>query len=124
MNTKTKPTQWPQTLMIYHFKPNNMNTSKFISKDCAQEIVALSNTEIVKVIMPFVELRKAGQNWVGTCPFCGNAKKKFSVSEKGFYKCFACQKGGKALSFIMDHRGLSYPEALRHLADQLNVIIY
>lgn len=101
-----------------------MKDYKFISNDCKDEITATASVEIVKIIMPFTDLRKAGQNWVGKCPFCNSVKSKFSVSEKGFFKCFSCQKGGRAISFIMDKKGCSYPEALRHLADKLNIVIY
>lgn len=101
-----------------------MNQIKFISKDCADEIAKAASENIVKVVMPFVELRKAGQNWVGACPFCKEAKKKFSVNEKGFFKCFACGHGGRPISFIMDLKGVNYPQALRHLADCLNITVY
>lgn len=102
-----------------------MKDYKFISKDCAEEITAAAGEKIIEVIGRTVQLRKAGSNWVGICPFCRHAKPKFSVNEKlQIFKCFACQKGGKPIKFIMDLKGLNYPDALRYAGEVCNVLIY
>lgn len=79
---------------------------------------------IEDVIGDFVALRKRGSNYLGLCPFHADKNPSLSVSAtKGIFKCFSCGKAGTAVSFIMDHEHLSYPEALRYLAKKYNIDI-
>ena len=79
---------------------------------------------IEDVIGDFVALRKRGSNYLGLCPFHADKNPSLSVSAtKGIFKCFSCGKAGTAVSFIMDHEHLSYPEALRYLAKKYNIEI-
>jgi DNA primase catalytic core len=63
-----------------------------------------NRADIVAIIKPYVALTKKGANWMGCCPFHQDKTPSFSVhSEKGFYKCFGCGKGGDVYSFFDGH---------------------
>ncbi len=80
--------------------------------------------DIVDVISDYVALKRAGSNYKGRCPFHNEKTPSFMVSPaKGIYKCFGCGASGQAVKFIMEHDGLSYPEALRSLAKRYNIEI-
>lgn len=80
--------------------------------------------QIVDVVSEFVTLRKRGVNYVGLCPFHDDKTPSFYVSpSKGVCKCFSCGKGGSAVHFIMEHEQITYPEALRWLANKYNIEI-
>lgn len=84
----------------------------------------LSTADIEEVVEEFVHLKKRGANLIGLCPFHDEKTPSFSVSpSKGIYKCFGCGASGNSVNFIMEHEQLSYPEALRHLADKYNIEI-
>lgn len=79
---------------------------------------------IVDVVSEFVSLRKAGVNYKGLCPFHDDKTPSFVVSPaKGLCHCFACGKGGNAVGFIMEHEQMTYPEALRWLANKYHIEI-
>jgi DNA primase len=93
-----------------------------ITQDTIDKI--LFTARIEEVVGDFVNLKKRGVNMLGLCPFHNEKTPSFTVSPaKGIYKCFGCGKGGNSLNFIMDHEQLSYPEALRYLADKYNIEI-
>jgi DNA primase len=80
--------------------------------------------DIVEVIGDFVNLKKAGVNFKGLSPFTNEKTPSFFVSpSKGIFKCFSSGIGGNAVSFIMEHEKLTYPEALRYLARKYNIEI-
>ena len=84
----------------------------------------LDTADIVDVVSDFVALKKRGTNWIGLCPFHNDRRPSFYVSRaKGICKCFACGEGGSAVNFIMKHEQLSYPEALRYLANKYHIEI-
>jgi DNA primase len=61
---------------------------------------------------------------MGLCPFHDEKSPSFTVSPaKGIYKCFGCGKSGTAVGFIMEHEGVSYPEALKYLANKYNITV-
>ena len=79
---------------------------------------------IVDVVGEFVNLRKAGVNYKGLCPFHDDKTPSFMVSPaKNICHCFACGKGGTPVSFLMEHEQITYPEALRWLANKYNIEI-
>ncbi len=81
-------------------------------------------TNIVEVVSDFVNLRKAGVNYKGLCPFHDDKTPSFMVSPaKQICKCFACGKGGTAINFLMEHEQITYVEALRWLARKYNIEI-
>ena len=94
----------------------------FIPQDKIDEIKSVA--DIVSVIGDYVELKRAGSNYVGLCPFHNEKTPSFSVSpSKGIFHCFGCGVGGDAISFIMQKEGLSYPEAIKFLADKLGILV-
>ena len=77
-----------------------------------------------EVVREYVNLKKRGANLIGLCPFHNEKTPSFNVSPtKGIYKCFGCGKAGNAVKFVMEHEKLSYPEALRLLAQKYNITI-
>lgn len=77
----------------------------------------LARVDIVDVVGRYVQLKKGGQNYLGLCPFHGEKTPSFTVSpSKQFFHCFGCGVHGSAIGFLMDHRGLSYVDAIRDLA--------
>ena len=76
----------------------------------------IEKSDIVEIIGRRVEIKKAGKEYRGRCPFHDGGKEKtpsFYVNqEKGLYYCFACTAKGNSLSFLMDYEHLSYPEAI------------
>ena len=84
----------------------------------------LEATNIVDVVGEFVNLRKAGVNYKGLCPFHDDKTPSFIVSPaRQICKCFACGEGGNAVNFLMKHEQITYPEALRWLAKKYNIEI-
>ncbi|EAY26346.1 DNA primase [Microscilla marina] len=78
--------------------------------------------DIVDVVGDFVSLKKKGGNWWAHSPFTNEKTPSFSVSPaKGIFKCFSSGKGGDAITFVMEVEKLSYPEALRYLAQKYNI---
>jgi DNA primase len=79
----------------------------------------LSRTDVVDIVGRYVQLKKGGANFMGLCPFHGEKSPSFSVSpSKQFYHCFGCGKNGNAISFLMDHAGMTFIEAVKDLAQQ------
>lgn len=79
---------------------------------------------IEEVIGEFVQLKKSGSNYKGLSPFVDEKTPSFMVSPaKGIFKDFSSGKGGNVLSFLMEHEQMSYPEAIRWLADRYNIEI-
>jgi len=77
----------------------------------------LARTDIVEVIGSRVQLKKAGREWKACCPFHGEKTPSFTVSQqKQFYHCFGCGAHGTALTFLMEHDRLPFPEAVEDLA--------
>lgn len=80
--------------------------------------------DIVEVVSDYIALKRKGVNYTACCPFHNEKTPSFMVSPaKGLYKCFGCSKGGNAVSFVMEHEKMTYPEALRHLAKKYNITI-
>lgn len=77
----------------------------------------LARVDVVDVVGRYVQLRKGGANLLGLCPFHNEKSPSFTVSPtKQFYHCFGCGAHGSAISFLMEHTGASFPEAVRSLA--------
>ena len=79
----------------------------------------LARNPIEEVVGRHVTLRRSGANMFGLCPFHGEKTASFSVApDKGIYYCFGCHKGGGAINFVMEMEGLTYPDAVRALAQR------
>ena len=85
----------------------------------------MNASNIVEVISDFVSLRKTGTSYKGLCPFHDDRTPSFSVSPvKGVYKCFSCGAAGNVVKFIMEHEQLTYPEALKWLANKYHIEVH
>lgn len=75
-------------------------------------------SDIVDIISRYVSLKKSGSNYVGLCPFHNEKTPSFTVShQKQLFHCFGCGEGGDVISFIMKMENLTFPEAIKYLAD-------
>ncbi|RUR70816.1 DNA primase [Variovorax guangxiensis] len=82
-----------------------------------QELIA--RADVVEVVGRYVQLKKAGANFMGLCPFHGEKSPSFSVSPtKQFYHCFGCGAHGNAIGFLIEHGGMGFVEAVHDLAGQ------
>jgi DNA primase len=81
-----------------------------------------SRVNLVDLIGQTVNLKRAGENWKALCPFHAEKTPSFTVNpRKGIFHCFGCGAGGDALGFLMRHDRLSFPEAVRALAQRVGV---
>jgi len=81
-----------------------------------------SRSDIVEVLGQYLDLRKAGKNYVGLCPFHPDRRPSLSVSpERQMFYCFACGAGGDVFTFVMKREGLSFVEAVRLLARRAGI---
>ncbi len=77
----------------------------------------LHRVDIVDVVGRCVQLKKAGANYLGLCPFHGEKTPSFTVSPaKQFYHCFGCGAHGNAIGFQMEYGGMGYVDAVKDLA--------
>ena len=82
----------------------------------------IARNPIEDVVGQYVNLRRSGANMFGLCPFHGEKTASFSVApDKGMYYCFGCHKGGGVVNFMMEVEGLSYPDAVRNLAERVGL---
>ena len=80
----------------------------------------IESADIVEIIGSRLELKKAGRNFQGLCPFHNEKTPSFSVSpEKQFFHCFGCKESGTVLTFLMKYENLDFVEAIEALAKHL-----
>lgn len=94
-----------------------------IREECIAEV--REKARIDDVVSQYVSLRNAGGgSQKGLCPFHDEKSPSFHVTpSRGFYHCFGCQAGGDVITFLMEHDGLSFGEAVESLADKYNVVL-
>lgn len=81
-----------------------------------------SRIDAVDVIGRYVQLKVRGRKALGLCPFHGERTPSFSVDvEKGLWYCFGCSEGGSVYNFLMRIEGLSFPQAVKKMADEVGV---
>ena len=79
----------------------------------------LARVDIVDIVGRHVDLKKAGINHKGLCPFHGEKSPSFTVSpSRQTYHCFGCGQHGNAVGFLMEHLGIGFIDAVRDLAQQ------
>ena len=78
--------------------------------------------DIVRVVGDYVQLKKKGANWMACCPFHKEKTPSFSVSPaKEIFYCFGCHKGGSVFNFVMEMERVSFPEAIKLVAEKSGV---
>lgn len=78
--------------------------------------------DIVRVVQDYVALKKKGANWMACCPFHQEKTPSFSVNPaKDIYYCFGCGKGGSVFSFVMEIERVTFPEAIKIVAEKASV---
>lgn len=93
-----------------------------ISQKSILEIIETAKIE--DIVGDFVALKKRGVNLIGLCPFHNEKSPSFNVNPtRNIFKCFGCGKGGDSVNFLMEHESLSYPDALRYIADKYKIEI-
>ena len=91
-----------------------------IPQKTVQEI--LDTAKIEDIVGDFVNLKKAGANLKGLCPFHNEKTGSFSVNgEEGLYHCFGCKKSGDAITFVREIDHLDFPEAIEVLARRAGI---
>ncbi len=91
-----------------------------IDRETIDRIYAAAN--IVEIVGDYVTLRRKGVNYQACCPFHNEKTPSFVVSpSKGVFKCFGCGKGGNAVTFLMEHEQMTYPEALKVVAKRYGI---
>lgn len=91
-----------------------------ISRDTIEEVK--SRMDIVDVVGDFVTLKRSGQNYKALSPFTNEKTASFYVVPgKGIFKDFSSGKGGDSITFVMEHEGMGYMEAIRYLARKYGV---
>lgn len=93
-----------------------------ISRETIDEVK--NRVDVVDVIGDFITLKRSGQNYKALSPFTNEKTASFYVvPSKGIFKDFSSGKGGDAITFVMEHEGMSYVEAIRFLARKYGVDI-
>lgn len=81
-----------------------------------------NKTDIVALISEYIEVKKAGRNYKANCPFHGEKTPSFMITpELQMYKCFGCGRHGDCFTFLEEHEGMEFGEALKYLAEKAGV---
>lgn len=92
-------------------------------EDNVVEQVSSAN-DIVEIISQYIPLKRSGRNLKACCPFHGEKTPSFMVQpEKQLFHCFGCGAGGDVFSFLMRHENMTFPEALKFLADRAHITL-
>ncbi len=80
--------------------------------------------DIVDIVGEYVELRRTGSDYRGSCPFHSGTHRNFAViPKKQMFYCFVCHEGGDVFTFFMKRMGMEYPEAVREVARRCGISI-
>src|SRR5689334_9946698 len=79
-------------------------------------------SDIVDIIGAVLPLKRAGANFVALCPFHKEKSPSFNVNpQRQIFHCFGCHKGGDVFRFLQEYESLTFPEAVRRLADRAKI---
>lgn len=121
MKSTGKPSDRPFLLLTAGVLPHPDGLAS-IKESTIQEVRLRSRIE--EVVSPFVQLKRAGSQMKGLCPFHKEKSPSFHVSpDRGYFKCFGCGKAGDVFRFLMDMEGREFPEAVEVLARRFGVEI-
>ena len=80
--------------------------------------------DILEVVSEHTRLKRSGKTFRGPCPLHGGEGPNFSVDPgKGYFKCFVCGEGGNVFTFLTKHLGMSFPDAVRDVAERVGIEI-
>ena len=100
--------------------PSRRSFARVIPNATVEKIKDAMRVE--EVVGDYVNLKRSGSSYKGLCPLHGEKTPSFYVTPaKGIFKCFGCGEGGDAISFVQLHDGLTYVEALKHIARKYNI---
>ena len=91
-----------------------------------EEIIAqvIDRCDIVETISSYIPLKRAGRSFKAVCPFHHEKTPSFIVNpDKQIFHCFGCGVGGNVVNFVMKQERMEFPEAIRFLAQKVNVTI-
>ena len=81
-------------------------------------------SDVLEIVSGYLTLRKKGQNYFGLCPFHHEKTPSFSVNtDMQIFHCFGCGAGGNVFTFIMRIEGLTFVEAVKHLAQRAGIAL-
>jgi DNA primase len=81
-----------------------------------------TQADIVRIVGDYVALKKRGTNWQACCPFHQEKTPSFNVNPaRQLFKCFGCGKAGDVFRFVMELEGISFPDAIRTVAEKCGV---
>lgn len=87
-----------------------------------REVVDRINEDIVEIVSNYVEIKTIGNKYRACCPFHNEKTPSFTVTPaRGIFKCYGCGKGGDAITFIREHEGIGFREAVETGAKKLNL---
>src|SRR5260221_5354938 len=93
-----------------------------LMRDQVEEVK--SKVNIVDIISEYVDLKKAGTNFKGICPFHSEKSPSFMVNpELQIFKCFGCSESGDVFTFLEKYEGMEFYETLKFLAEKVGVTI-
>ncbi len=82
------------------------------------------SVDITEIVSGYIPLKRAGSSYKALCPFHEEKSPSFIVTPtRQTFKCFGCGKGGDAISFVMAHENVDYPEAIRILAERSGILV-
>jgi DNA primase len=120
---RSLPVFFPRRISIFvdRIIPRNAATDLIlITRETIDEIK--NRVDIIDVISDFITLKRSGQNYRALSPFTNEKTPSFYVvPAKGIFKDFSSGKGGDAITFVMEHEGMAYLEAIRYLAKKYGV---
>lgn len=80
--------------------------------------------DIVDIVGELITLKKAGANYKGCCPFHNEKSPSFNVNpNRQHYKCFGCGAAGDVFKFVMQHKNLTFSDAVHYVAGRLNEVV-
>ncbi len=91
-----------------------------------EEIIAqvIDRCDIVETVSSYIPLKRAGRSFKAVCPFHHEKTPSFVVNpDKQIFHCFGCGVGGNVVNFVMKQERMEFPEAIRFLAQKVNVSI-
>jgi DNA primase len=90
--------------------------------DAKEQVRQAAN--LVDLVSTYIPLKRSGRNFMACCPFHQEKTPSFSVRDDiQRWKCFGCGKSGDVFGFVMEREGISFPEALRMLAEQHGIAV-